>query len=54
MLSKKTLEMIENLSGLEKQYCFELLTRLKNLNMRDYSDSAVCAVASAPTMPIKK
>lgn len=53
-LSHEAIEAIENLTDLEQKYCLKMLDRLKHLGMHDHANHAVCAVATATALPLKK
>lgn len=53
-LNQEAIGLIENLTDLEKTYCLKMLDRLKHLGVHEHANHAVCAVATASAMPIKK
>lgn len=53
-LNQEAIGLIENLTDLEKTYCLKMLDRLKHLGVHEHANHAVCAVATASVMPIKK
>ncbi|WP_251212413.1 hypothetical protein [Adlercreutzia murintestinalis] len=53
-LTKEAINALGELESLEKTYCLKMVDRLKHLGLHQHSSSAICTLATASAVPVKK
>lgn len=53
-LTKDAINALSELESLEKSYCLKMVDRLKHLGLHQHSSNAICALATAAAVPVKK